>query len=98
LGGGGCRVRLARNEQKILQRDVLFKPCPLVLARGLLAETHCHFVERRHLKVSDNRPPPKKLKAQSCRDLGLWQDCHEVSEESSKIVPLGAPVQRAANG
>jgi hypothetical protein len=31
------------------------------------------------------------LQAQSSRELNVWQICHEIGEESSKIVPLGAP-------
>ena len=37
----------------------------------------------------------KKLHAQSNRKLNLWQGCHEIAEESSKIVPLGAPLSPA---
>ena len=33
-----------------------------------------------------------RLLAQSSREFDLWQACREFPEESSKIVPLGAPV------
>jgi len=33
-----------------------------------------------------------RLLAQSGREFDLWQACHEFPKESSKIVPLGAPV------
>ena len=32
------------------------------------------------------------LEARSSRELNLWQNCHEVTKKSSKIVPLGAPL------
>jgi hypothetical protein len=33
-----------------------------------------------------------KLKALSDMGFNLWQVCHEFSQESSKIVPSGAPL------
>jgi hypothetical protein len=32
-----------------------------------------------------------RLLAQSGREFDQWQACHEFREESSKIVPMGAP-------
>jgi hypothetical protein len=37
--------------------------------------------------------PRNRLLAQSDREFDLWQACHEFAEKSSKIVPLGAPLQ-----
>jgi hypothetical protein len=36
--------------------------------------------------------PTKKLQIQASRKLDLRQSCHELTEKSSKIVPLGAPL------
>ena len=37
--------------------------------------------------------PRNRLLAQSDREFDLWQACREFAEKSSKIVPLGAPLQ-----
>jgi hypothetical protein len=33
-----------------------------------------------------------QLQTQSSRQLNLWQDCHDIGEKGSEIVPLGAPL------
>jgi|HubBroStandDraft_4_1064222.scaffolds.fasta_scaffold66810_2 hypothetical protein len=38
--------------------------------------------------------PQNRLLAQSGREFDPWQACHEFAEESSKIVPLGAPSRK----
>jgi len=36
--------------------------------------------------------PQNGLQSQLGGDLNIWQTCHKIREESSKIVPLGAPL------
>lgn len=37
---------------------------------------------------------PNRLQAQSPRKLDLRRGCHEITEKSSKIIPLGAPLSQ----